>query len=155
MAGHRAQMDAWRKGWGGNCLCSFQPGLVYLWNGIITEVYYPTVDRPQLRDLQYLITDGKTFSTKKSATSNQNWSVFRTTAWDTAARIQIQTGRYAIVKEIITDPHLACVLQHTKLTGDESFISKLRLYALCAPHLRGRRLGQQRLCDRGWRAGRS
>jgi len=30
-------------------------------NGIITEVYYPTVDRPQLRDLQYLITDGKTF----------------------------------------------------------------------------------------------
>ncbi len=23
-----------------------------LWNGIITEVYYSTVDRPQLRDLQ-------------------------------------------------------------------------------------------------------
>jgi glucoamylase len=44
-------------------------------------------------------------------------------------------GRYAIVKEIIADPHLACVLQHTKLTGEESFISKLRLYALCAPHL--------------------
>src|SRR5574337_431058 len=32
-----------------------------LWNGIITELYYPTVDRPQLRDLQYLITDGKSF----------------------------------------------------------------------------------------------
>jgi len=31
------------------------------WNGIVTEVYYPTVDRPQLRDLQYLITDGKSF----------------------------------------------------------------------------------------------
>lgn len=29
--------------------------------GIVTEVYYPTVDRPQLRDLQYLVTDGKTF----------------------------------------------------------------------------------------------
>src|SRR3989442_3646883 len=26
--------------------------------GIITEVYFPTIDRPQLRDLQYLITDG-------------------------------------------------------------------------------------------------
>jgi glucoamylase len=24
-------------------------------------VYYPTVDRPQLRDLQYLVTDGKSF----------------------------------------------------------------------------------------------
>jgi glucoamylase len=31
------------------------------WNGIITEVYYPTVDRPQLRDLEYLITDGNSF----------------------------------------------------------------------------------------------
>jgi glucoamylase len=44
-------------------------------------------------------------------------------------------GRYAIVKEIIADPHLACVLQRTKVTGDESFISKLQIYALCAPHL--------------------
>ena len=27
-----------------------------LWNGVITEVYYPTVDRPQIRDFQFLIT---------------------------------------------------------------------------------------------------
>jgi hypothetical protein len=26
--------------------------------GILNEVYYPTIDRPQIRDLQYLITDG-------------------------------------------------------------------------------------------------
>ena len=32
-----------------------------IWNGIVTEAYYPTIDRPQLRDLQYLITDGSTF----------------------------------------------------------------------------------------------
>jgi len=31
------------------------------WNGILTEAYYPTVDRPQIRDLQYLVTDGKSF----------------------------------------------------------------------------------------------
>ena len=29
--------------------------------GILNEVYYPTIDRPQIRDLQYLITDGETF----------------------------------------------------------------------------------------------
>ena len=44
-------------------------------------------------------------------------------------------GRYSIVKTIITDPHSACVLQHTHLTGDEEFLSNLRLYALCGPHL--------------------
>ena len=35
----------------------------HLWftvrNGIVTEVYYPTIDRPQLRDLQYLMTNGE------------------------------------------------------------------------------------------------
>src|SRR5215813_13661063 len=32
-----------------------------IFQGVVTETYFPTVDRPQLRDLQYLITDGKTF----------------------------------------------------------------------------------------------
>ena len=29
--------------------------------GVISEVYYPTIARPQIRDLQYLVTDGQTF----------------------------------------------------------------------------------------------
>jgi len=29
--------------------------------GIVTELYYPTVDTPNTRDLQFLITDGETF----------------------------------------------------------------------------------------------
>jgi glucoamylase len=29
--------------------------------GIVTEVYYPDVDTPQIRDLQLLVTDGSTF----------------------------------------------------------------------------------------------
>ena len=30
-------------------------------NGVITEVYFPTIDTPQMRDLQFLVTDGETF----------------------------------------------------------------------------------------------
>ncbi len=37
-----------------------------LWNGALTEVYYPTIDLPQIRDLQFLITDGVTFFTRKT-----------------------------------------------------------------------------------------
>jgi hypothetical protein len=29
--------------------------------GCVTEVYYPTIDTPQIRDLQFLLTDGETF----------------------------------------------------------------------------------------------
>ena len=32
-----------------------------VWNGIVTEVYYPTVDMPQMRDVQLPFTDGESF----------------------------------------------------------------------------------------------
>ena len=45
-----------------------------------------------------------------------------------------------IRKEIIGNPHLPCVIQHTEITGDEATLARLRVYALCAPHL----------CTGGW-----
>ncbi|EQD52594.1 Glucodextranase N domain protein, partial [mine drainage metagenome] len=32
-----------------------------LWRGSVSEVYGPTIDLPQVRDLGFLITDGETF----------------------------------------------------------------------------------------------
>jgi glucoamylase len=45
--------------------------------------------------------------------------------------------QYRIVKEIVVDPHHACLLIHTRLEGDESLLARLRLFALLAPHLEG------------------
>jgi len=105
------------------------------WNGIITEVYYPTVDRPQLRDLQYLITDGKSFFHEEKRHLESKLERLSDHGLGYRCTNSDPDGRYAIVKEIIADPHLPCVLQYTRLTGDELFISGLRLYVLCAPHL--------------------
>jgi glucoamylase len=106
-----------------------------VWNGIITEVYYPTVDRPQLRDLQYLVTDGKSFFHEEKRHLISKFERLSTHTLGYRCTNSDPDGRYAIIKEIITDPHLSCVLQRTRLSGDERFISNLRLYALCAPHL--------------------
>jgi glucoamylase len=106
-----------------------------LWNGIVTEVYYPTVDRPQLRDLQYLITDGKSFFHEEKRHLESKLERLSAHGLGYRCTNSDPTRRYAIVKEIIADPHLDCVLQHTRLSGDESFLSGLRIYALCAPHL--------------------
>ena len=106
-----------------------------LWKGIITEVYFPTVDRPQLRDLQYLITDGKSFFHEEKRHLDSKTEQLSDHALGYRCTNSDPAGRYVIVKEIIADPHMACVLQHTRLTGDESFLDGLRLYALCAPHL--------------------
>ena len=29
--------------------------------GCVTEIFYPTIDSPQVRDVQFLVSDGKTF----------------------------------------------------------------------------------------------
>jgi glucoamylase len=93
------------------------------WSGIITEVYYPTVDRPQIRDLQYLITDGKRFFHDEKRDLESKLERLADHVLGYRCSNSDPAGSYSIVKEIIADPHLACVLQHTKLTGDESFLS--------------------------------
>ena len=103
--------------------------------GILNEVYYPTIDRPQVRDLQYLITDGQTFfhDSRRHMESTheclaQHALGFRIVSTD-------RKGRYRVFKEVITDPHEACVLVHTRLEADSVLLSRLRLFVLLAPHL--------------------
>ncbi|MBI4288215.1 MAG: glucan 1,4-alpha-glucosidase [Chloroflexi bacterium] len=106
-----------------------------LWNGIVTEIYYPTVDRPHIRDLQFLITDGETFFHEEkrdlsTTVERPSHHVLGYTVTKTDG-----DGRYSLTKEIATDPHLPCVLQHTRLGGDNQLLQRLRLYVLCAPHV--------------------
>ncbi|MGH7877881.1 MAG: glycoside hydrolase family 15 protein [Candidatus Binataceae bacterium] len=104
-------------------------------NGVISEVYYATLDRPQIRDLQYLVTDGETFfhDTHRNLESTIEY------LGEHGLGVRIvnadREGRYRIVIEAIADPHQPCVLLETRLEGDPAFVSKLRLYVLLAPHL--------------------
>jgi glucoamylase len=102
--------------------------------GILNEVYYPTVDRPQIRDLQYLITDGDTFFCDERRLDNVHECLasgtlgYRITNSDPG-------GRFRIIKEVIADPHQSCVLIHTRLEADPNVLGRLRLFVLLAPHL--------------------
>lgn len=106
-----------------------------LWNGCVTEVFYPTIDRAQIRDLQYLVTDGATFFHEEKR--NLRSTTERSEGSALAYRITNEDpeGRYRIVKDVISSPHLPCVLQRTRLEGSKELISGLHLFALCAPHL--------------------
>ena len=107
-------------------------------HGIVNEVYYPHVDTPNTRDLQFLITDGETFCHEekrdldhKVEYPEQNVLLYRLTNSD-------RNGRYRLIKEIIGEPHSSVLLMQTRLEIlDEKLRGKLRLYALLAPHLKG------------------
>jgi glucoamylase len=107
-----------------------------IWNGIVTEVYYPTVDRPQLRDLQYLTTDGQTFFHEEKRDLTIEMERISDHALGYRCVNADPDGRYSITKQIISHAYHPCLLIHTCLTGkDEAFLSELKLFVLCAPHL--------------------
>jgi glucoamylase len=104
-------------------------------DGVISEVYYSTLDRPQIRDLQYLITDGETFF--HDAHRSLATTIEYLGEHGLGAQIvnSDPDGRYRVMIEVIADPHQPCILLDTSLEGDSAFIRKLHLYALLAPHL--------------------
>ncbi len=103
--------------------------------GILNEVYYPTIDKPQIRDLQYLITDGESFFHDERRHLDSTTRELSHHALGYEITSVEREGRYRIIKEIIADPHHACVLIHTRLEAEEPLLSKLRLFSLLAPHL--------------------
>src|SRR5947207_10416955 len=101
--------------------------------GVLNEVYYPTVDRPQIRDLQYLITDGRSFfhderrHLKCTSEYIDDGSLgVRVTSVD-------PEKRYRIEKEIITSPHQTCVLIRTRVTALAGSLETRRRCGLPAP----------------------
>lgn len=120
-------------------------------HGIINEIYFPHVDTPNTRDLQFLITDGETFVHEekkdlqhKIEYPEKNALLYRLTNSD-------PEGRYRLFKEIIIEPHSSVLLMHTRVEIlDETLRGKLRLYALLAPHLKGTGNGNSAwLCETG------
>ena len=103
--------------------------------GLVNEVYYPTIDRPQLRDLQFLVTDGETFFHDERRNMNVRTEILDEHALGFRITTSDPEGRYKIVKDIITDPHEPTLLIHTRFEVEKAWRGKLQLFVLCAPHL--------------------
>jgi glucoamylase len=106
-------------------------------HGILNEIYYPTIDRPQVRDMEFLITDGETFFHEERRDLIHEFEYIDKDALAVRVRNRDKEGRYTIVREMISDPHYPVVLVHVRLEGDEELLQRLRVYALLSPHLEG------------------
>ena len=107
-----------------------------LWRGIVTEVYYHRIDLPQLRDLQFLFSDGSTFfhEEKRDLPTTTTRAAEHALAYRTLS--ESPDGTYRLRKEIIADPHLPSLLVRARLDVlDPGLVGRLRCYVLAAPHL--------------------
>ncbi|MEA2648214.1 MAG: glucoamylase, partial [Candidatus Binataceae bacterium] len=103
--------------------------------GILNEIYFPTIDQPQVRDLQFLITDGETFFHEERRNLESTTEYLDQRGLGVRIVGHSPDGRYSLIKEVITDPHQPTLLINARLEGDPELLKKLHLYVLLAPHL--------------------
>ncbi|HZD73921.1 MAG TPA: glucodextranase DOMON-like domain-containing protein [Actinomycetota bacterium] len=82
--------------------------------GVLSDVYYPTVDNTNVETLQYVVTDGRTFTDLQ--TRDMTYTVRALDPGGMACQVTstARSGRYRIVTDYLTDPDRATVLVHTR-----------------------------------------
>src|SRR5579863_1858172 len=106
-------------------------------HGILNELYHPTIDSAQVRDMEFLVTDGETFVHEEKRDLLTSFEYIHPEALGVRYVNRDPDGRYSLIKEIICDPHHSVLLVHGRLEAEPELLSRLKLYALIAPHLDG------------------
>jgi glucoamylase len=106
-----------------------QQGLWYtLNNGELTEVYYPDLITPSVRDLQFVVSDGATFAERETDATTPSVQLVDGRALEYRQIDTDKDGKYRITKTYVTDPARSTVLVDVTF---ESLDSKpYQLYAL-------------------------
>src|SRR5437016_2160252 len=98
-------------------------------HGIINEIYYPNIDRPNTRDLQFLITDGETFCHEERRDLDHQTEYPEKSTLYYRLTNSDPSGRYRIVNYTIHNLHYSvepiCVLVED---ADDALRNQFRTY---------------------------
>lgn len=104
-------------------------------HGIINEVYYPRIHIANIRDLGFIVTDGKEFFSEEKRHTEHSYSTLE----DGVPAYRIinvcNKGNYKIEKRVITDPKRNVLMQEVTFTPLVGRLEDYHLYALLAPHI--------------------
>ena len=75
-----------------------------LGDGVLTEAYYPTVDKANLRMLDLVVTDGAGFFERESVDTDHRVEVIARDVLAFRQTNSSRSGRYRIIRETFTDP---------------------------------------------------
>src|SRR5260370_7195680 len=123
-----------------DAVCSAYSSVSGVWftvsAGILNEIYYPTIDQPQARDLQFLITDGETFFHEERRHLESTTENIAKNGLGVRIVSHSPDGRYHLIKEVITDPHQPTLLINARAQGNTDLLKHPHLFPFLSPHLR-------------------
>jgi len=105
--------------------------------GVLSDVYYPTIDTTNVETLQYVVTDGTTFTDLQ--TRDTTYAVRALGAGGMGCRVTstAKSGKYRLVTDYLTDPDRDAVLLRTTFEPLVGHVSDYRLYVRFDPTVNG------------------
>jgi glucoamylase len=95
--------------------------------GVLSDVYAPTIDTTNVETMQYLVTDGSSFTDLQSRDMTYTVSADPTGMICTVTSTP-KSGKYRLTTTYLTDPARASVVVHTRFTPLTSAAASYRLY---------------------------
>ena len=102
-------------------------------DGVLDEVYYPTVDKANTRLLEFVVTDGKSWVERESEDTTHQIEVPDTEVLSFRQVNTSKAGHYRITKSYITDPDRDTLLIQVKVQRLKS--GPIQLYVLYDPSI--------------------
>ncbi|HTU26070.1 MAG TPA: glycoside hydrolase family 15 protein, partial [Pirellulales bacterium] len=113
--------------------------------GVVTEVFYPSVDCPSVRQCGLVVTDRQTFFSDEAVDVVSAVEYLADGVPAFRLQNQCRQGWYQITKVIVADPRRSVLLQQIDFRPLQGELADYSLYTLLEPHL-----GDQGSDNLGW-----
>jgi glucoamylase len=95
--------------------------------GVLSDVYSPTVDNTNVETMQFLVTDGRTFTDLQTRDTTYTVRTLDASGLSCEVTSTARSGRYRIVAQYVTDPSRDAVVIRVHLTGQAGLALYVRL----------------------------
>jgi glucoamylase len=126
-----------------DCLGTAQNTSSKVWftiaNGVLSDVYYPTADNTNVETLQYIVTDGSTFTDLQTRDTTYTVQLLdnHSQALDCEVTTTAKSGKYRIITDYLTDPKQNTLVMNVHFIPLVGVLSTYKLYVRYDPSING------------------
>ncbi|WCB93038.1 hypothetical protein DSM104299_01740 [Baekduia alba] len=106
-------------------------------NGVLSDVYFPTNDNTNVETMQYVVTDGASFTDLQTRDMTYTVRALDDRVPGCRVTARAKSGRYQIVTDYLTDPQRNAVVTHSRFVPLKGRLSNYRVYVRFDPTLNG------------------
>ena len=106
-------------------------------NGVLSDVYFPTNDNTNVETLQYVVTDGSTFTDIQTRDTTYTAQSPDARSLDCRITATAKNGKYRITTDYLTDTSHNTVVIHTHFQPLAGSLSSYKLYVIYNPSING------------------